>query len=60
MVQYAVDEMGLALDEIPYGEGAFTECYGIGLTKEMRKAKRFYPHVHGTQGFFIAKLVKLR
>lgn len=57
MVQHAI-ELGLKLENVPYGEEAFTSCYGKKLSEEMRKAKRFYPHIHGTQGFFIAKLRK--
>jgi len=55
MVQHALN-LGFKLEDIPYGEEAFATCYGKELSKEMRKAKRFYPHTHGTQGFFIAKL----
>ncbi len=58
MVQYAVDELNFKLEEVPYGSEAFTDCYGTKLSEEMKKAKRFYPHVHGTQGFFVAKLAR--
>ncbi|MFQ5815512.1 MAG: RsmB/NOP family class I SAM-dependent RNA methyltransferase [Candidatus Hydrothermarchaeaceae archaeon] len=58
VVQYAVDELGFRLEEVPFGAEAFIECYGTKLSEEMGKAKRFYPHVHGAQGFFIVKLVR--
>ncbi len=57
IVQHALN-LGFGLENIPYGEEALTTCYGKKLSEEMRKAKRFYPHIHGTQGFFIAKLRK--
>ncbi len=57
IVQHALG-LGLKLENVPYGEKAFTSCYGKELSEEMRKARRFYPHIHGTQGFFIAKLRK--
>lgn len=58
IVQRAVRDLGVRLEDISYGMPAFTKCYGVALSEEMRKAKRFYPGTHGTQGFFIAKLRK--
>lgn len=58
ILQGAVENLGLKLEEVEQGEDAFTECYGKKLKSEMKKAKRFYPHLHGTQGFFIGKLSK--
>lgn len=58
IVQHAIDNLGMRLENLSYGEEAFTSCYGIKLSKDMKRAKRFYPHIHGTQGFFIAKLRK--
>jgi len=59
MVQYALKELGLDLEAIPFGEPALTSTYGKSLIPEMKKARRFYPMVHNTQGFFIAKMVKV-
>ncbi|MEE8168673.1 MAG: RsmB/NOP family class I SAM-dependent RNA methyltransferase [Candidatus Hydrothermarchaeales archaeon] len=58
VVQQALDDLSLRLEDVQFGEEAFTECYGVKLSKDMAKAKRFYPHIHGTQGFFIARLRK--
>jgi len=58
MIQYALDELGFKMAEVPYGSEAFTDCYGTKVSSEMGLAKRFYPHIHGTQGFFVAKLVR--
>ncbi len=50
---------GFKLLNVPYGVEAFTQVYGMHLGNKMKFAKRFYPHTHGTQGFFIAKLQKI-
>lgn len=61
MVEYAMD-MGFRIDDIPYGEDAITgynlsnHSGGEDIGEDIKKAKRFYPGIHGTQGFFIAKL----
>lgn len=57
IVRYAV-EKGFKLLPVAEGTPAFTEAYGVRLGGKMRFAKRFYPHLHGSQGFFIAKLQK--
>ncbi len=56
ILQEALENLGMRLEEVEQGENAFAECYGSKLSGEMKKAKRFYPHRHGTQGFFIGKL----
>lgn len=46
----------LKLERVEQGLPALTSCYGREFNPEIKKARRFYPHIHGTQGFFIAKL----
>ncbi|MDI3501929.1 MAG: tRNA (cytosine40 48-C5)-methyltransferase [Archaeoglobi archaeon] len=58
VVQYAIEKHGMRLEEIPYGEPALVEAGKMKFSEEMRKARRFYPHIHGTQGFFVARMVK--
>lgn len=60
IVQYALEKFGLKLEKIRYGEPAFTTCYGQSLSPYLSRARRFYPHLHGTQGFFIAKMKKYK
>jgi NOL1/NOP2/sun family putative RNA methylase len=55
IVQDAITR-GFKLKSIEYGEEAFTRIYGEKLSDEMKKAKRFYPHMHNTQGFFVCKI----
>jgi len=58
VIQYALEKYGLRLREIEYGSPALVEAGELKFFEEMRKARRFYPHIHRTQGFFVAKLVK--
>ena len=58
MVQWALDSLPLRLEKVEHGEPALAECYGQRLRPEMRRARRFYPHLHGTQGFFMALMRK--
>jgi NOL1/NOP2/sun family putative RNA methylase len=47
---------GFGLANIEHGVEALAKINGKKLQSEMKKAKRFYPHIHGTQGFFVAKI----
>jgi len=42
---------------IPHQPG-ITEYFKIRFPEEVRNCGRLYPHIHGTEGFFICKLVK--
>jgi len=33
---------------------------GVKLNKELVNCTRLWPHIHGTEGFFICKLLKTR
>ena len=41
-----------------FGSPAYSEPYGIRLSETLKLARRFLPHLHGTEGFFICKLRK--
>lgn len=47
---------GFGLKNIEHGMEALAKIDGKKLPDEMKKAKRFYPHIHKTQGFFVAKI----
>ncbi len=42
---------------IPHSPGV-DEYFGVKFDKSVRRCGRLYPHIHGTEGFFICKLVK--
>ncbi len=58
-----VDEMvkkyHIELQTVKAGSRAITEPYGKRLMDDIKKASRFYPWEHSTQGFFIAKMKKV-
>ena len=56
MVDRLLGRYDLEVEELEHGEPGLTSWNGRELSPELRKTRRFYPHVHGTQGFFIAKL----
>lgn len=60
VIQEVLDSYSIRLEEIEWGDEAFTEIPNtdIKFSKEMRKARRFYPHKHKTSGFFVAKILK--
>ncbi|TFF68394.1 RsmB/NOP family class I SAM-dependent RNA methyltransferase [Candidatus Thorarchaeota archaeon] len=63
--EYIVDAMlrkhpGLRVIEIEpdMGVPAYTAPYGVQMDESLEKARRMLPHMHGTEGFFICKMVK--
>jgi NOL1/NOP2/sun family putative RNA methylase len=44
--------------ELEFGTPGYTEPYGVSLDESLVQARRFLPHQHGTEGFFICKLRK--
>lgn len=56
VVDYAIREHGLTVEPILWGDPAFTRMGDVKVNGEIRNARRFYPHRHGTIGFFVAKL----
>ncbi|ASJ10863.1 SAM-dependent tRNA/rRNA cytosine-C5 methylase [Thermococcus sp. P6] len=59
VIQWALEGFDVELLPLRYGEPALVNPFGIALSEEIAKARRFYPDRHGTSGFFIAKLRKL-
>ena len=51
----------MVLEKIEWGDEAFASIPNtkIKFNKELKKARRFYPHKHETSGFFVAKIRKL-
>jgi NOL1/NOP2/sun family putative RNA methylase len=42
-----------------FGSPGYPEPYGIQLDESLKLARRFLPHLHGTEGFFICKMKKM-
>lgn len=51
-------DMKLEKTDAPFGNDGLIDVFGEKLNPEIKKTKRFWPHKTGTQGFFIAKLIK--
>ncbi|MDX1372793.1 MAG: NOL1/NOP2/sun family putative RNA methylase [Nitrososphaeraceae archaeon] len=47
------------LENVKYGLEGLSEFESMHLHKSLKMTKRFYPHIHKTNGFFIAKLRKI-
>jgi NOL1/NOP2/sun family putative RNA methylase len=63
--EYVVDDIlkrypEMEVVEIPldFGVPGYSEPYGIKLHESLKRARRFLPHLHGTEGFFICKMRK--
>ncbi len=63
--EYVVDEIlrrypEISIVEIPldFGSPGYPQPYGVSLNESLRLARRFLPHRHNTEGFFICKMVK--
>ncbi|AEH24681.1 RsmB/NOP family class I SAM-dependent RNA methyltransferase [Pyrococcus yayanosii] len=59
VIQWVLDNFDVELLPLKYGEPALRRPFGIELSEEIAKARRFYPDRHGTSGFFVAKIKKL-
>ena len=63
--EYIVDEilkrhpeMKIVPIPLDFGTPGYSEPYGVSLDESLKLAKRFLPHLHGSEGFFICKMVK--
>lgn len=61
IIDYALQECPLKIIEtgLPIGEPGFTSFFGREVDESLQLARRFYPHKHEMEGFFICKMVKL-
>ncbi|MHA2395066.1 MAG: RsmB/NOP family class I SAM-dependent RNA methyltransferase [Candidatus Thorarchaeota archaeon] len=63
--EYVVDdilkrhpEMEVVQISTEFGSPGYSEPYGVKLNESLKLARRFLPHLHGTEGFFICKMKK--
>jgi|Deesub1362A_J573_1020465.scaffolds.fasta_scaffold02873_3 NOL1/NOP2/sun family putative RNA methylase len=59
LVQEVLENRDARLLKIKHGSPALRKPYGMPLDKQIKKARRFYPWEHHSQGFFVAKIQKL-
>lgn len=45
---------------IPFGKDGFTAFRGKQFPQSLKLTKRFYPHMHNMDGFFVSKFEKIR
>ncbi len=51
-------EMEIVQIPVDFGSPGYSEPYGVKLNESLKLARRFLPHLHGTEGFFICKMMK--
>lgn len=63
--EYVIDEIlnrypEMKIEQIPleFGIQGYSEPFGVSLNPSLTLAKRFLPHLHGSEGFFICKMKK--
>ncbi len=63
--EYIVDEilkrypeMKIAPIPLDFGTQGYSEPFGVSLDESLKLSKRFLPHLHGSEGFFICKMEK--
>ena len=56
IVDYAIKKHGMKVEPIPYGSPAITSFGSLKFRPEVANARRMYPHIHRTTGFFVARL----
>ncbi len=60
IVQHALDSRDVELVDtgLPFGQPGYVKYEKYRLSQKMSLCRRFYPHVHNTDGFFVAMLIK--
>jgi NOL1/NOP2/sun family putative RNA methylase len=56
VVDYAVKKHGMKVEPVPFGSPALRSFGPLKFGPEVANARRMYPHVHRTTGFFVARL----
>jgi NOL1/NOP2/sun family putative RNA methylase len=56
IVDYAIKKYGMKIEPLPYGEPGLEAFGDLKFDPQVKNARRLYPHLHGTLGFFVARL----
>lgn len=59
IVNSVLSKYDIRLEDISFGVDGLTQFETINLDSSLNLTKRFYPHMHNTSGFFIAKLRRI-
>ena len=51
-------EMKVVPIPLDFGTPWYSEPFGVSLDESLKLSKRFLPHLHGSEGFFICKMIK--
>jgi NOL1/NOP2/sun family putative RNA methylase len=60
VIDFAVEHIGLHVvdPKVKVGEPGITEFKGVSFDPSVKMCRRLYPHLHGTEGFFLCLLSK--
>jgi tRNA (cytosine40_48-C5)-methyltransferase len=56
IVDYMIKKYGMKVEPVPYGEPGIGSFGDMKFDPQVKNARRLYPHIHGTSGFFVARL----
>ncbi|GIU72820.1 MAG: integrase [Candidatus Nitrosocaldaceae archaeon] len=56
IIDYAIKRYNVKIEPLPYGSEGLSKFGDLVFDQQVRNARRFYPHIHNTLGFFIAKI----
>lgn len=58
VVNSLLDKYDVEIEPIPFGLEGLTNFGGIVFDEKLKSTARFYPHIHNSTGFYIARLRK--
>lgn len=56
VIDYAIKHYNVRIEPLPYGSEGLRKFGDFVFDQQVRNARRFYPHLHNTLGFFVAKI----
>jgi 16S rRNA C967 or C1407 C5-methylase (RsmB/RsmF family) len=56
VVDYAVKKHGMKVEPVPFGSPGLKSFGSLEFSPAVANARRMFPHIHRTTGFFVARL----